>query len=107
MTDEELEHQIIEILWRTPGSITADQIFEQVVGELDRGRTQERIRWAVGRIVNREQELIGSTRSGFFIIRDRADAERALSYLENKTRSIRDRAEHLRNLWNRTHQDLI
>lgn len=100
MNDEEIKGAIIQILEHTETDIIADQIYEELDRVVDPGRTQEQIRRLIRELVNDDSYLVGSSSTGFFKIKTRHDAERAIRYLKNRIPDLQDRASSIAERWN-------
>jgi len=92
----------LQILEEHDNDITADQIYLELDRTVDPGRTQESIRKIIRDLANDEDHLVGSSSKGFFKIKTKADAERAIKYLQSRIPKIENRAESLRQKWNET-----
>lgn len=101
MTKQEIKNLIVEIINDANDNITADQIYQSLVQDVDPGRTQETIRGYIRELVNDDSQLIGSSNSGYFKINTGAKAQIAISYLLNRIPDLRRRANNLQAEWNR------
>lgn len=104
MTTEQL---IIDFLQENAkgksNAVTADEIFFCLTrggAELTAGRTQEKIRNTIKKMVTNQSVLIGSNTNGYYIIDNAVDAIDAITNLLNRANSITKRANELKNEWN-------
>lgn len=100
MNEEELKDAILQILEQQDDEITADQIYEELGRSVDPGRTQEQIRGIIRVLANDEKHLIGSSKRGFFKIKTKADAEKAIGYLTSRIPDLNIRAQQIATKWN-------
>lgn len=101
MTKEEIKEQIVAIVEAiSPNSIIADDIYSQLISQVDPGRTQEEIRGLIKELVNDDDNLIGSSNKGYFIIKTEEQLNSAEKYLTNRISHLQNRANNLRRLWN-------
>jgi predicted transcriptional regulator len=100
MNKEEIMGWILQIIDEQQGSITADEIYQRLIGSVDPGRTQETIRKYIRELVSEESWLIGSSSRGYFRIRNRDQLREAINSLDNRIGNIRGRRESLRQAWN-------
>ena len=107
MTKQEIKDLIIAIINNSPNEITADQIYESLIQEVDPGRTQETIRQYIRELVNDDSQLIGSSNHGYFKINSALKAQTAIDYLLNRVPDLVDRADNIRSAWNLQHPDDI
>jgi len=101
MTKQEIKNLIVAIINGTHDNITADQIYQSLIQDVDPGRTQETIRKYIRELVNDDSQLIGSSNIGYFKINTAAKAQRAIDYLLNRIPDLRSRANNLQAEWNR------
>lgn len=85
-------------------AITADEIYSQLISQghqLFQGRTQEQVRQIVRDLVNSQDELIGSTSTGYYIPSNVDEARDSIKSLKGRADKILGRADNLEQLWNR------
>lgn len=73
------------------------------------GRTQEHVRAAVRSMINDHSQLIGSESgfnppNGYYIIQNKDEAINTIMDLVNRSKSMLDRVDALRNEWNNQNQ---
>jgi hypothetical protein len=61
MNKQQIKARILQIINRTAGYITADEIYNRLSRNVDPGRTQETIRKYIRELVNEQHNLIGSS----------------------------------------------
>jgi hypothetical protein len=84
-------------------AMTADAIFAALTAQnlpVIQGRTQEHVRQSISSMVNDFGQLIGSGRTGYYIITSRDEVIDTIMDLVSRSRSNLDRANRLRNEWN-------
>jgi hypothetical protein len=84
-------------------AMTADAIFAALTAQnlpVIQGRTQEHVRQSISSMVNDHGQLIGSGRTGYYIITSRDEVIDTIMDLVSRSRSNLDRGTRLRNEWN-------
>jgi hypothetical protein len=87
-------------------SMTADKIFAELTTQnlpVIQGRTQEHVRQSISSMVNDFNQLIGSGRTGYYIITSRDETIDTIMDLVSRSKSNLDRADRLRTQWNLQH----
>ncbi|MFA7445741.1 MAG: hypothetical protein WCY89_07315, partial [Flavobacteriaceae bacterium] len=100
MNKQQIKARILLIIDNSNGYITADQIYNQLLQNVDPGRTQETIRKYIRELVNEQNNLIGSSNQGYFKINTTQKAQEAINYLLNRIPDLQMRADNLRAIWN-------
>jgi hypothetical protein len=100
MNKQQIKARILQIINRTAGYITADEIYNRLSRNVDPGRTQETIRKYIRELVNEQHNLIGSSNNGYSKINSAQRAQEAVDYLLNRIPDLQLRADNLRQIWN-------
>lgn len=100
MNKEQIKARIVNIIDNANGYIIADEIYRQLIQNVDPGRTQETIRKYIRELVNEQNNLIGSSSQGYFKIDTQLKAQEAINYLLNRIPDLQMRADNLRAIWN-------
>lgn len=105
MDNQHLKREITNIILESPTAITADKIYELLLQQVDPGRTQETIRLMIRELVNDDNNLIGSSNKGYFLIKEEEDLENAKTYLSTRIGTLQKRIDNLDRLWQESHSD--
>jgi repressor of nif and glnA expression len=100
MNKAEVKVSILAIIDNADGSVTADEIYNQLRKRVDPGRTQETIRKYIREMVSEQSNLIGSSNRGYFKINTPEKARKAISYLLSRIPDLQQRADNLKEVWN-------
>jgi hypothetical protein len=100
MNKEQIRPNILAIINNANGYIIADEIYNQLLLQVDPGRTQETIRKYIRELVNEQSNLIGSSNRGYFKIDTPEKAREAINYLLCRIPDLQQRADNLREIWN-------
>ena|SRR5690554_2968571 len=103
MNKQQIKARILVIINNANGYIIADEIYNQLLQNVEPGRTQETIRKYIRELVNEQNNLIGSSNQGYFKINTPQKAQEAINYLLNRIPDLQMRADNLRVIWNANH----
>lgn len=95
----------------SPNAKNSDTIYQHLRGQgisVMEGRTQEQIRASIKSMIEQHNLLIGSNsgfgqQNGYYIINSRDEVIHTIMNLVKRSRSMLNRVEALRSLWNNKH----
>ncbi|MBC8415638.1 MAG: hypothetical protein ISS80_04670 [Candidatus Cloacimonetes bacterium] len=96
---QEIINKILKIISDASNSITADEIYKTLNGQVDPGRTQETIRGYIRDLVKDGNYLIGSSNRGYFHIDSPGKLDKAINNLEARSKSLKQRIKILKKSW--------